>query len=453
MSRLPIRIRVTLAFASVMAVVLAAIGLAVFLRFERQLDATIDQGLRSRTDDIRAYVRERVALPGGAARLIEPGESFTQILDGAGAVVATAPASISRPLLHGEERRAAAKRPLLVDRESPFEAGEPVRLLASPAESRGRPLVLVVGTATDDRDDALANLALLLALGGSAALLLASLAGYGVATASLRPVEQMRRAAAAITADEPGRRLPVGSADDELGRLGTTLNEMLARLAESFERERGFVADAGHELRTPLAILRTELELALREGRTPAELRAALRSAAEETDRLARLAEALLVIAHADRRERSESPPGELAAAELFDDVQRRFAARVRAAGRELVVEDAGARLRADRRRIEQALDNLVDNALTHGDGTIRLRAATIDGRVELHVGDDGPGFPDGFAARAFDRFTRADPARGRGGCGLGLAIVRAVARAHGGEARAANVACGGADVWIELPR
>ena len=454
MSRLPIRVRVTLAFAGVMAVVLAAIGVTLFMRFESQLDTTIDQGLRSRTDDIRSYLGDRgVALPGSDRGLVEPGESFAQVVDGRGSVRAAAPASISTPLLTRDERRAAARRPLFIDRESPLEPGEPVRLLATPAVALGQPLVLVVGTATDDRDDALATLAFLLAIGGAAALLLASLAGYGVATAALRPVEQMRRGAAAITADAPGERLPVGRADDELGRLGTTLNDMLARLEASFERERGFVADAGHELRTPLAILKTELELALREGRTPEELRDALRSAAEETDRLAQLADALLVIACADRREGLDLTITELDAENLFDGVQRRFRSRVRAAGRHLVAEDGGTRLRADRRRIEQVLDNLVDNALTHGGGTIRLRAAALDGRVELHVADDGAGFPDAFIARAFDRFTRADPARGRGGSGLGLAIAQAVAHAHGGEARAVNPASGGADVWIELPR
>ncbi len=454
MSRLPIRLRVTVAFAGVMAVVLVAIGIAVHTRFEHQLDTAINQGLRSRADDVGAALGDRgLDLADGAGRLVEPGESFVQVIDPAGAVRAAAPASQTRPLLSPAQQRRVTDGSLVVDRESPFERGEPVRLLATRVQSRGGRQVLVVGTAIDDRDDALGNLALLLVLGGAAALVLASLAGFGVATAALRPVEQMRRGAAAIGADAHGERLPVGRAADELGRLGATLNEMLARLEDSFRRERGFVADAGHELRTPLAILKTELELALRAGRTPAELRDALGSAAEETDRLAQLAEALLVIAQADRRDGLALAPAEVGAGELLDGVRRRFAARAGDAGREIVVDaDEGAHLHADRRRVEQALDNLVDNALTHGAGTVQISARAFDGRVELHVRDDGPGFPEAFLARAFDRFTRADAARARGGSGLGLAIVQSVAQAHGGRARAANAAGGGADVWIELP-
>ena len=177
-----------------------------------------------------------------------------------------------------------------------------MRLLATPATragpaARGRRRARRSTTATD----ALRNLAGTLLIGGPIALLLASLAGYGAAAAALRPVERMRRRAAEIQAAEPGTRLPVGPADDEIGRLGETLNLMLERLEAAFARERTFVADASHELRTPLAILKAELELALREGRSVEELEAALRSAAEETDRLVQLAEDLLVIARVEQ--------------------------------------------------------------------------------------------------------------------------------------------------------
>jgi two-component system, OmpR family, sensor kinase len=145
--------------------------------------------------------------------------------------------------------------------------------------------VTVVGASLEDRASALRKLGTLLLIGGPAALLLASLAGYGVAAAALRPVESMRRRAAEISAGGRGARLPVPSARDEVTRLGETLNAMLARLEAGFEREQAFVADASHELRTPLAILKTEIELALRRARTVDELEAALRSAGEESDR------------------------------------------------------------------------------------------------------------------------------------------------------------------------
>jgi len=312
-----------------------------------------------------------------------------------------------------------------------------LRVRAVPA--RGGQIALV-GTALGERHDSLRTLALALAGGGAVALLVASLAGFAVATGALRPVEAMRRRAAEISAGEPGGRLPVPDSSDEIARLGQTLNEMLARLEAAFERERAFTADASHELRTPLTILKAELELALREGRSPEELRAALESAAEETDRLVRLAEDLLAIARLDdgRLALRVEP---LDASELVAATAARFAVQARA-GAAIAVD-------GDRDRLEQALSNLVDNALRHGGGHVEVEALERGGAVELHVRDSGPGFPPGFIPQAFERFTRAD--HSRGGAGLGLAIVQAVAESHGGTAHAANLPGGGADVWIEL--
>jgi len=436
-----------------MAVLLALIGIGLYGRFERQLDETINQGLRARAGDVTLFLQRPAGGLGAAQRrLVDRDESFAQVLALDGAIVDASPSLRDVPLLTtAEVRTAATRRQTILSRRNPFEA-EPARLLATPISADGRRLLVVVGTDSDDRDATLRSLLLLFLIGGPVALLLASLAGYGVASAALAPVEQMRRKAAQISEHTPGERLPVGHTDDEVARLGATLNTMLDRLERSFQRERAFVADASHELRTPLAILKTEIELALREGRTQAELVDALRSAGEETDRLAELAEALLIIARADGGRLALAPTA-LRSDELLDGVLGRFAARVSAMDRELVVADAlQAPLTADRRRLEQALGNLVENALQHGAGTIHLSARTEAGRVELHVRDEGPGFPAAFIAEAFDRFTRADPARARGGSGLGLSIVQVIAHAHGGVARGANHPEGGADVWIELP-
>jgi signal transduction histidine kinase len=254
-----------------------------------------------------------------------------------------------------------------------------------------------------------------------------------------------------VTPGEPSE-LPVPPAGDEVSRLAVTLNEMLARLQAAVEHERRFVADASHELRTPLALLQTELDLALRRPRSREELESALRSAAEETQRLSRLADDLLFIARADQGPlpmRSEI----VAAGDLLADAATRFAGRASRLGRELRTEETALLVDADPLRVGQALVNLVDNALTHGDGTVELAAQQRNGYVELHVRDGGSGFPDEFRARAFDRFSRADEARSGGGSGLGLSIVELVARAHGGRAALANGPSGGADVWIALPR
>jgi heavy metal sensor kinase len=453
--RLPLRLRLTLAFAGVMALVLAAVGAFLYLRFESDLRATVDQGLRSRAGDVAALVRQADSglSEGRRSPLTEQGQSFAQILDARGRVVDASPQLRRRPLLAGSDLARARSGTITLERDNPLESGDPTRLLATPVRAQGQQLVIVVGTSLEDSEAALRNLLALLLIGAPAALLLASLAGYGVAAAALRPVEAMRRRAAQIEQAEPGQRLPVADADDEIARLGTTLNAMLDRLDAAFAREQTFVADASHELRTPLAILKTELELALRSGRSQDELLDALRSAADETDRVAQLAEDLLVIARSDRGQL----PVRLTAVDagaLLESVRERFARRGAEQGRALDVSVTGTvELSADPLRVEQALGNIVDNALRHGAGTVRLSAAERDGTVELRVSDQGGGFPDAFLDRAFERFTRADDARARGGSGLGLAIVVAIARAHGGSAGARNRDGGGAEVWIDLPK
>jgi two-component system OmpR family sensor kinase len=389
----------------------------------------------------------------GRSPLTERGENLAQVLSARGEVLDGTPRYRSRSLITAPERRRALRHTIFVERKHVRGLDAPVRILATPVQTRNGLTVAVVGALLDDRNEALHRLLVLLVIGGPIALLLASLAGYGVAAAALRPVESMRREAEEVSVSEPGRRLPVPPARDEIGRLGATLNEMLARLEAAFERERGFVSDASHELRTPLSILRTELELALRRGRTQEELRAALRSAAEETDRLTQLAEDLLVLARSDQGE-LELRTEEVAAGKLLERAGRRYERRAAGAGRTIGVEpDGELRILVDPARIEQALTNLVENALRHGEGEVVLAAEVRNGAVELHVRDQGGGFPDGFLASAFERFTRADPARSRGGAGLGLAIVAAIAAAHGGEAAARNRPEGGADAWIRLPR
>ena len=411
-----VRLRVTLAFALVMALVLGGTGLFLYLRLAADLDDAIERNLEARAG---------VFSTGGE-------DTIAQVLDASGRVVQTTEEA-PEPLLSQSEVQRALGEGLTLDAEVD---DEEVRLLATPVDGQ----VVVVGESLEDRDEAVESLGSLLLVGGPIALLLAALAGYAATAAALRPVERMRARAAAIEATDPGARLPVPDTHDEIARLGSTLNAMLDRIEAAFARERTFVADASHELRTPLAILKAELELALGRGRSKEELTGALRSAAEETDRLVALAEDLLVIARSDQG-RLPIRREELRAGELLERVRDRHApdATIAAGADGLVVN-------ADPLRLEQALGNLLDNARRHGGPHIELAAEPRGDTVRLHVRDDGPGVPEALAA--FERFTRGDSARGRGGAGLGLAIVDAVARAHGGRAGA-----DGADVWIELPR
>jgi signal transduction histidine kinase len=437
-----------------MTLVLAATGIFVYLRFGAELDNTINNGLRSRAGDVAALIKE---VDSGLSerprsRLAGRAENFAEVLSPGGAVLDATAQLRGHVLLTVPELARAQRASILLDRGPlPGLQGES-RLLAAPVPVAGRRLVVVVGTSIAPLTESRADLLQLLLLGGPIALLLASLAAYGVAAAALRPVEAMRARAAEISTAEPDQRLPVPPTGDEIARLGATLNAMLQRLGDALAHERRFVADASHELRTPLAILKTELELALHRGRSPEELQAALSSAAEETDRLTQLAEDLLVIAQSDQGKLAVAlEPTDLA--EVLEGVGNRFTRRAADCGRCLDIDvEAGLKAPVDRLRVEQALGNLVDNALRYGDGAVGLAARRREGFVELHVVDRGPGFPEDFAARAFERFSRADASHGHGGSGLGMAIVDSIARAHHGETRLANRPDGGADVWLVLP-
>ncbi len=443
MSRLPIRARLTIAFAVAMVLVLAGAGLFVYLRLKADLDESVSAGLSSRAAGVAASHTAAAGAPG------EPEEGFAQLLDSRGGVLDAAGGARGRVLSAGELRRAAAGDRVLVERQVPGVDGE-ARVLARPADGDGASVV-VVGQSLGDRDEALSGLVASFAIGGPIAVLVASLLGYALATAGLRPVEAMRRRAQHVSLSDANERLPLPRARDEIRRLGETLNEMLERLRGSFERERRFVADASHELRTPVAVIKTELEGALRAGGHAPEVRSALVAAVEECDHLAQLAEDLLVLARSGDGGLPVRPE-RLAVPELLDGIRERFADRAGQAGRPIRVAVVdGLWADADPLRMRQALANLVDNALRYGDGEIVLAASPLPGGgVELSVADDGPGFPADLGERAFERFARGDLARTRGGTGLGLAIVRAIAEAHGG--RAEIVSDGSTCVRIVLP-
>ena len=453
MRRVPIRLRVAGAFAVAMALVLVLTGLLLYIRLGSHLSVALDRQLRLRAQDLTTLALESSASLADTAGnpFVEAGESYAQLLDSSGRVLDATPPLGSAMVLTPEELGAARTGTIYANRDHLPGLDEPSRVLATPLTRRGEQLVLVVGATREDRAETLSSLRTELLIIGPLALALASLAGYVIIGLSLRPVESMRRRAEAISAETPGDRLPVPATGDEIERLAETLNAMLSRLEVALEREREFVADAGHELRTPLALLRTELELALRHAETREELREAVRSSSLEVDRLAQLADDLLLTALSERGKlalRLEELPVD----SLLRSVARRFEWRAQEFGRPItVIGDDGLEVPGDRIRLEQALGNLVDNALRHGGGKVLLSARAAGDTVELHVADEGPGFPTEFLELAFNRFARPDEARSRGGSGLGLSIVRVIAEAHGGSAHVTNLATG-VDTWVTLP-
>lgn len=434
---LPLRIRLALVFSLAMVLVLAGVGWFAYSRIASDLTGTLDQQLRGRAQDLSALVRHGGSLRTTDGQLVESGESFAQLVTADGRVVDATPPLGRKSLLDADQRRRVGRGEMFVNRPSVPGLDEPARMLAVPVKGR----ILVAGTTRENRAETLSSVRDAFLIGGPIALVLASLAGYFLAGAALRPIEAMRRRASEISTSSLDERLPVADTRDEVARLGETLNAMLERIERGVERERRFVADASHQLRTPLSMLTTELELALAGARSGEELRAAVASAAESTARLSRLADDLLLLARADDG-RVPLRPEVLDVADLARRVAQRHGARVDADP--LVVL-------ADPLRLEQALTNMVDNAVRHGAGVVTVTARRRNGHVELHVLDDGPGFPPEFVSHAFERFSRANPARADGS-GLGLAIVETIARAHSGEAHARNRPAGGADVWVALP-
>jgi two-component system OmpR family sensor kinase len=446
MSRLPIRLRLALAFALVMGIVLAAMGAFVFVRVERSLTATVNRDLKAQLEEIRTHA-EAGARP--SEPLVDPETHvLSQFLDAKGQLVSSGGLAL-RPLLSAADaQRVIAGARIEHDGDARGLAGD-WRLVAAPRTFGDRRVAVVVAASLRERNDTLAHLFVQLLIAGVAGIALAVLVGYWLAARALRPVEAMRREAEEISSVTSATRLPVPRPHDEIRRLGETLNAMLDRIGDAVDHERRFVADVSHELRTPLSLLKAELELAHSRPRSREDLRAAVRSASAETDRLVRITEDLLLIARSDQAElplRLET----IDPAEVAEAVAARFRTRVEGERREVRVDVArGLAVEADRLRLEQALGNLVDNALVHGSGEIVVSVVSRSDWLEFHVVDEGAGFDSDFAERAFDRFSRSDESRSGGGTGLGLAIVDVLARAHGGSVGASRHV---ADVWIRLP-
>ncbi|HEY0577655.1 MAG TPA: HAMP domain-containing sensor histidine kinase [Pseudonocardia sp.] len=447
---MPLRLRLALLFALATALAIAVAGFGFLLQLRISLDASLDSSLVSRAS---ALVDEVSAAGMGSLRLGQD-EEPAQFLTVDGQVLASSPELAGRPALDPEQRRqVAAGRTLTFTTNL---AQERTRVLARTTNAPGT--LVVVGTGTDISDAAADHVAYAILLGGPPAVLIAGFAAWLLAGAALRPVERMRRETAEISEHDTTGQLAVPPTRDEIAALATTMNALLDRLRAAVVRERGFVADAGHELRTPLAMLRAELELAARPGRSRVELAEAVEAAGQETERLIRLSENLLLLA------RAEGGPSFVRAVptplhELLTAAAR--GANAYGADRSVTVEvdcPLDLTVTADPDRLRQALDNLLENAIRHSPvGEVVLLAARQPNSptsLRITVRDHGAGFPPEFIPHAFERFRRADTARARidGGAGLGLAIVRAIILAHGGEALARNHPTGGAVVVLHLP-
>ncbi|GAB7042799.1 MULTISPECIES: sensor histidine kinase [Catenuloplanes] len=351
------------------------------------------------------------------------------------------------PMLHPDElSRATAGERVLIDGVRLGIEGPVLVVPAGVDTGDGRLTVLVAKSMDDLYQSAnVVRTALLVAF--PLLVVVLAIVGWRVVGATLRPVEELRRGAEEITGSGRAGRLPVPASRDEIHRLAVTLNDMLARLDTARARQRAFVADAAHELRSPLASMRVQLEVAQRlPGDT--DWPAFADDLMLDADRLSRLVDDLLLLARADDSAEAARRTAPVELGELLTDLAARYPDVAFTAPAEQFWTDG------DADALRRAVSNLLDNAGRHARSTVALTIGTDAGRHLIAVTDDGPGIPAADRERVFDRFTRLDDARARdaGGSGLGLAIVREVVRLHHGTITLADATPSGLRAEIRLP-
>ncbi len=470
---LPLRVRLVAGFSAAMLVLLTVVGAFVYWRVEYALD----RGLDTELDSAQTVIAPLVGADGSVASHAAADATGTgwQVLDATGAVLdfggpTPSTALVAAAVLSGVDASGSTVDvgTLLPVTAAPYR----VEVRSLPRSAPAGAAYLLVAVRRDHRDEALRELLLQMTLAGLGALVVASLVGDLLARMALRPVERYRRRAVEISHGAAQLRLDVPpDRDDEVTRLGHTLNEMLANLEESLDRERQFVGDASHELRTPLTLLSSRIQVARRRERTTAEHEQVLDELDVDVARLVALADQLLEL----DRELAAGPgagDGPLAVTDLADVVEvvvdRWQTARPEGADDvTLRVQSQPIGVRVERPALERVVTNLLTNALVHGAPPVVVVVRREAGRAILEVSDGGPGMSPELLVQATRRFSRAPEARARPGSGLGLALVEQLVLRARGEVRlchdgthastglSTDVACAHADrmtVTVLLP-
>ncbi|HEX5089767.1 MAG TPA: ATP-binding protein [Nocardioides sp.] len=440
--RLPIRVRLVAGFSVAMFVLLTGAGAFVYWRVEYALDRGLDTELAQASAVVAPLVGTD-GIVGSPAAADATGLAW-QVLGTDGEVLDSGGPAPAKPLLSATQLDTvggSGHRTFDVGSLLPI-SDEPYRVRVSPLADRpgGRAAYLLVGVRRDHRDEALRELLVQLGIAGFVALAIASVVGYLLARLALDPVERYRRRAAEIAAGAVDLRLDVPPVrDDEITRLGHTLNEMLTALELALDRERQFVNDASHELRTPLTLLKSRIQLARRRTRSVAEHERTLDELEVDVTRLADLAEQLLDLS----RDRAE-PDGTSDVGDVVSSVLERWRlARPDRAGEiSLRTPPQPALARLDPRVLERVVTNLLDNAFAHGRPPVRVRVRSAGDHTVLEVADAGLGMPPELLGQATRRFHRAPDARSRPGAGLGLSIVEQLVTGAGGELRVCHGGC-----------
>jgi signal transduction histidine kinase len=443
-----VRVRAALVATVVVALILAVSAVAFVLLQRRQLEATLLGVARQAADVVAAQVARTGA---SAADVTQPGageQALVQVVGGDGTVVAASPSIHGTPPLL---RARPAPGETVTVRASSLPVGEedPFAVVVRGVRSPDGDVVVISAQSLESADRANTVLVRLLALGYPVLLLLVAATSYWLTGRALAPVEAMRRQVAGITATDLRARVPVPPSHDQVAQLAVTMNATLDRLAAATEAQRRFVADASHELRSPLATIRAAHEVAAVHPEI-ADWTMVHADVLVEVDRLEKIVDDLLFLARSD--ERGLSPErGEVDLDDLVDDEACRLR---RTTQLRIVVHQRPVRVTGDRHQLARVLRNLTDNAARYAATCVQLRVGNGQGDAVVEVVDDGPGIPTPERERVFDRFVRLDAGRDRsaGGAGLGLAIARQIARAHGGDLTAVD-AHQGAHLRLRLPR
>ena len=446
-----LQLRITLVTAVVVAVVVALGGVLILVALRAELVAAADEAVEARADEIARLAADD-ALPRPLPPMHDP-VTFSEVVSGGQTVTAT-DSLLGTTGFDLPEQEAGQVDVSGVDR-LPLAGTGPYRVAAQGIDTPSGPMTVFVAVSIAHLDHTMAVAARIGAIGVAVLVLVLATVTWLAIGRTLAPVEGIRARAEAITAQNLDRRVPEPDQLDEIGRLARTVNQMLARLERSADRQRRFVADAAHELRSPIASLRVQLETARDAaggmGRNTGGAAGRAGDMLYETSRMEGLVDQLVVLARAD----ADTSWLRLETVDLDDLID---SAVTSSAPRDGLAIDTSAvapvQLCGDARLLEQVVRNLVHNALGHARGIVRVSTSAAGGLAVLTVDDDGPGVPQDRRDDIFERFVRLDVSRDRshGGVGLGLAIVAEIVRAHGGRVHVGDSPSGGARFVVELP-
>lgn len=450
-----IRVRLTLWYLVVLALILALFAAGIYVSMSRSLHEQLDDAVKNRA----RLVEPLVTLDASGAPSLDLGrdapdseldDEFQRLFDRSGDLVFENNQHSAEVSVDPEALQRALEGETSIDTRE-----DGVRIFTMPVLRDGEPIaVLQSAQATDDLRETLRRLRLILLVGAPAAIILASAGGWWLASRALSPIDGITRAAREITAQDLSRRLNTDLPDDEVGRLARTFDGMIARLDASFQRQRQFTADASHELRTPLTAIRGQIDVALERPRDAAEYQRVLATVNAQVDRMTRLSTDLLMLARAD----AGSMPlhrEEVDVRQLVEGAAEQVRPLASEKNLELRVESAtDASISADPDMLLQLMINLLDNAIKYTErGSVTVDWRREPARLSILVSDTGAGIPTEHRERVFERFHRVDTGRARqdGGAGLGLAICRSIVEAHGGTITVES-STAGSTFTISLP-